>query len=71
MAQKSEARWGQEDGVQMCKSARGLCKIAKVKPDFRVRSAEYRVLRGQAGKGTRRHGGGGTEAQKAKGRERR
>jgi len=27
--------------VQKCKSARGLFESAKVKPDFRVRSAEY------------------------------
>ena len=30
-----------ENNVQRCKSAGGLCKGAKVKPDFRVRSTEY------------------------------
>ncbi len=30
-----------EDAVQRCKSAGGLCKSVKVKPDFRVRSTEY------------------------------
>ena len=39
MAQKSEARWGEgasgEDAVQRCKSAGGLCKSAKVGPEYR------------------------------------
>ena len=49
----------------------GRRPVQKCKDKARFQSTEYRVPRGPAGKGTRGRGGGGTEAQKAKGRERR
>ena len=52
-----------------CKGANRPVACAKVQRLSQI--SEYRVLRGPAGNRTRGHGGGGTEARKAKGRERR
>jgi hypothetical protein len=49
----------------------GQRPVQKCKGKARFQSTEYRVPRGLAGKETRGHGGGGTEAEKVKGRERR